>query len=562
MSTLFVSTLRYSAALAALAIALFYLFWPELPQRTYNPVYSGDFNSTLTLDSTTGNSMNASLGGRVSNSEGRGIPALLRLYRLPRQPRSIDIVAQQYAAIDGLFSLEAPAGDYELLVYKGPEYEFFRHTIKLEQGSKNRAAIKLARITNMAQRGWFGGDPHQHSAYFDGADPLDKLLQANAGVGLHFSVQTDHNKVGQNPIAKAYVAQSGLDSDSGHPYLAIGGDEISTSIGHMNVWEPMQSDGQYIHIDDSAPPPEAALEEKTSALQRMQSDMEKYARFKVINHPAGGNVAYANFGEKRGDSFMDVDFDWIEHRDLILGFDATESWNGGSGFMDGMYYFGAQVIHPFESMERVFHEWFRLLNSGARLPSLGSSDTHDAYVSKYLEGYDQLVEGARTLFLAKLPRLTPQWAQRIFGDLEAALLYQHLDSVEYQLEEIGLLPGSARTYIYTGGELDTDALIANAGRSFVTNGPLILATLDGAMPGETAALMDENTLRVELVSNKPLSRLLVISDGELVHERSLGNIMRGEELIALGLSGRKWLLVYVEGPDNYAHAFTNPIYLR
>lgn len=557
--------LRFLFASLVLFIALFtglYFFWPEQSVRVYNPVYSDTFDSTVVITQKSNHRASPSLTGLVSNQEGEGIPALLRLYRLPREKRKIDIAAQQYTDIYGDFSLEVAPGTYELLVYKGPEYEYLRYSLTLAEGESANAEIHLARIINMANLGWFSGDPHQHSAFYDGKDPLDKLLVANAAVGLHFSVQTDHNEVGQNPIAKAFADESGLNSDSGYPYHVIGGDEVTTSIGHMIAWEPKDSSGEYVHIDHSAPKSDAPLDEKIVALQRIQSDLQRYAKLKVINHPAGGNVAYRTFGEKRGDSFMDVDFDWIEHRGLVLGFDATESWNGGSGFMDGMYYFGAEVMHPFEAMEQVFHQWFRLLNSGAKFPSIGSSDTHDAYVSGYLQGYDTLVQGVKTLFLGKMPMLPPRLAHAILDDLEGALLYQHLDEVEYQLEEIALLPGTARTYIYTGGELTTERLIANVGRSFITNGPLLFAEVDGAMPGEVASIVDLNTLKLEVVSHKPLAKLLVIADGELIHQRPLKNVLHFEEMIELELSNKKWLLVYVEGQDNYAHAFTNPIYLQ
>ena len=56
--------------------------------------------------------------------------------------------------------------------------------------------------------------------------------------------------------------------------------------------------------------------------------MDRYALFSTINHPFAGNVINRLFGDKRSDSFMDVDYDWLENRERILAFDATETWNG------------------------------------------------------------------------------------------------------------------------------------------------------------------------------------------------------------------------------------------
>lgn len=231
--------------------------------------------------------------------------------------------------------------------------------------------------------------------------------------------------------------------------------------------------------------------------------------------------------------------------------------------MESMYYFGSDVVHPFEGMDRVFHEWFRLLNTGVKFPSLGSSDTHDASVQGAIDDFGELISGVKDIFFGQLPYIPPKIAYQLFDkNIEAALMYQELDSIEYALEEIALMPGTARTYIYTGGELSTKALIDNVAHSFITSGPLLRADIDGAMPGQTAVINDDNTLNVDIVSHKPLRKLLVIGDGELLLEKQYDDVMSIKEGIALDLKDRQWVIVYVQGHKNYAYAFTNPIYLK
>lgn len=547
--------------LLILLIAVLVFLIPALRSAPVNGVYHKEYQSDVRQN--VRETTFSAVEGQVTNRAGEGIPALIRVYNAQRSRYKIDIVAQQFSTIDGGFSLRLPPGHYELLVNKGPEYEYLFLPFTVAAEETVQFDVALQRISNMAQRGWFAGDPHQHSGFKDGKDPVPQLLLANAAVGLHFSAQTDHNVIGQNPLAKAWVAESGLNSDSGYPFHVIGGDEISTSIGHMIVWEPKDQQGDYIHLDHSAPAPEAALADKKQALTRMNKDMRRYGQFANINHPAGGNVAYATAGVKRGDSFMDVDFDWVENSDAILAFDATETWNGGSGFMDSMYYFGSGIVHPFEGMDRVFHEWFRLLNTGAKFPSLGSSDTHDASVQGAIDDFHTLVNGVQDMFLGQLPYIPPRIAYTLFGEnIEAALMYQQLDAIEYALEEVALMPGTARTYVYTGGELSTQALSDNIAHSFITSGPLLLADINGAMPGQTALISGRNTLNLDIVSHKPLRKLLVIADGELLLQRRFDDVMAIKEQIALNLEGRQWVIVYVEGHKNYAYAFTNPIYLK
>lgn len=551
---------------AAVLGVLFLMFFIVIPKLTYEeitPVYSQNFKSTLEVKSVPkSEAQKASIVGQVKTNKGRAVPALIRLYNAQRTPRKLDVAAQSYTDIDGHFELNVPPGDYQILIYKGPEYEYFLQPLSVNAEQSLALDISLYELLNMSELGWFAGDPHQHSAYVDGADSIPDLLISNAAVGLHYSVQTDHNEVGQNKVAREFLQSIKLQSSEEHQYLSVGGDEISTTIGHMIAWEPKDEHGDHIHIDHSSPHAHEHMDLKKQALDRIISDLDQYAQFSQINHPGGGTRAYEAFGEKRGDSFMDVDFDWVKNQDRILAFDATETWNGGSGFLRTMYYFGSEEIQPFEAYERTFHEWYRLLNTGVRFPSLGSSDTHDASAAGDRARFTELVEGIKGLFGGFLPYMPAKLVYTLTGSVEAGLMYPHIDYIEYALEEIALLPGSPRTYIYTGGELSTQALTENIDHSFISSGPLLFTKVAGAIPGETAKTTGEDKVHIHAVSHKPLHKLMIIADGELIHEESIADALEYEETLNLDLSGKKWLIVYVEGNNNYAHAYTNPTYLN
>ncbi|GAB3286672.1 hypothetical protein [Parahaliea aestuarii] len=558
--TLLIRISAVALMLVVAFIALVFLVIPAFRHQDLTPVYATEFASKVTTASAP--SINEGIGGVVTVA-GKGTTAMLRVYNRPRKERFVDVVTTEFTELDGRFELALSPGDYQLLVSKGPEFEFVFHDFSVNAGESINMDIDLVQLVDMTQRGWFAGDPHQHSAFADGKDAIDDLLRANAAVGLHWSVQTDHNVVGQNPVARQAAIDMGLEHAGHAPYHTVGGDEVTTRIGHMIVWEPLNPLGEYEHIDHETPGHDDPLEERLDAIHRIAHEMREMGQFQNINHPHGGSRAYEAFGDNASSTWGDMNLDWVRHKETVLQFDATEGWNGGSGFMQGgIYYFGSRAEHPFEAMERVFHQWYRLLNTGAKFPSLGSSDTHDTKVAEQIAGYNRLSEGVKEVFFGLHPYLPQGLAYALTDDVPGALMYQHLDFVENQLEDIALMGGSPRTYVYTGGELTTEKLAQNMAHSFVTSGPLLLAQINGAMPGETALPQAQNTLELDIVSHKPLSRLMVVVDGELAVDKRYDHVMHIKDSLALDIRGKKWAIVYVEGENNYAYAYTNPIYFH
>lgn len=507
-------------------------------------------------------SASPSVTGQIVNERGTGIPALIRVFDAKNHRRWIDIVAQGYTDRDGNFSFPAAPGSYKLHVYKGSEYEYFILDITVADGKDTLCTVRLERIVNMAERGWFAGDVHQHSTYSDGANTVEEMALADVAMGLHFAVQTDHNTVEQNiPFLEAC---EGLDSDSGFGFLGIAGDEITTKAGHMNIWDPRDTADNYIHIDHTGPVLGSPFTDRKAAMTEIVTQMQQCGMLSVMNHPfAGDKKRQVEDGAPQSDTFLDDDLNWVDNRDLLLMYDATEVWNGGTGFLDTMYYFGSPAEHPFEGMEKVFDQWYRLLNTGAHFPSVGSSDCHEMLGANYVEGYNTLVTEVKNNFLGFLPPVPVKAACDLMG-LEGGLIYQSLDEVEYALENTAILPGVPRNYVYTGGVL-TEEAVAQAikdGKSFITSGPILLAKIDGRMPGETAPAGNESSsISLDILSNKPLAKLMVIADGELLKKIDLKDVTEYTGDVAVDLTGRKWVIVYVEGHNNYAYAYTNPIYL-
>src|SRR4029450_3748785 len=97
------------------------------------------------------------------------------------------------------------------------------------------------------------------------------------------------------------------------------------------------------------------------------------------------------------------------------------------------------------------------------------------------------------------------------------------------------LVGSQRTYVFTGGRgLDMQAWLdgMRAGRAFVTNGPLVELTVNGALPGETVTLPAGGgsvSLQARGSSIGPLQKGALYFHGRAVEDIPLASDRRGAD---------------------------------
>jgi len=64
--------------------------------------------------------------------------------------------------VDGTYQAAIPAGTYELIVTKGPEYKIYKQQITIKAGSLTNKSIRLQRWIDMPAKGWYSGDSHIH----------------------------------------------------------------------------------------------------------------------------------------------------------------------------------------------------------------------------------------------------------------------------------------------------------------------------------------------------------------------------------------------------------------
>jgi hypothetical protein len=142
--------------------------------------------------------------------------------------------------------------------------------------------------------------------------------------------------------------------------------------------------------------------------------------------------------------------------------------------------------------------------------------------------------------------------------------------------QMSKLVGSHRTYVFTGDRgRDMHAWLdgMRAGRSFVTNGPLVQLSVDGKVPGETVQVPaggGSARVQVQVRSIVPLRKITLYFNGAAVEDIPLGADRKSaqfEKTTSVTRSGWYHVRAEGDGPErfpldtSYAQAFTNPVWI-
>lgn len=135
--------------------------------------------------------------------------------------------------------------------------------------------------------------------------------------------------------------------------------------------------------------------------------------------------------------------------------------------------------------------------------------------------------------------------------------------------------GLNRVYVKAEGSLDVNVFQSElkAGKSFVTNGPLVGLKVESASPGDSIMINPKGqTLSYSgfMRSNVPVEKVEIIWNGEVVATHSLKASTQYADLKgSIQVKGTGWLLLrawsekaHPDLPDLYPYASTNPIYIQ
>ena len=380
-----------------------------------------------------------------------------------------------------------PAGDYELRVWRGPEYRPFRRPVRVEAGKTAEAAAELERWVDAASFDLFSGENHIHANYGYGEwynTPASILLQCE-GEDLNVCNFMVANSDGDGVFDRPFFRGRPDPLSKPRTVLYWNEEYRSTIWGHMTliglrqVVEPV-----FTGFKDTTNPYDVPTNADTAGRTRRRGGLVNYthAAFDPADPYQG---AYTAKGLP-----VDVALGAIDTMDLNLSYVACVPL------------------------------WHRLLNCGFRLPASAGTDC----------------------FLNRV-------ASR--------------------------LPGSDRAYVRVEGEFGYAKWVEGlrAGRSFVTNGPMVEMIVNGAhRPGATVQLAAPGKVKVaaKAWAQFPLKTAEVIHDGKAVATKALADGGPWEAVweaeVPFERSG--WLAVRATGPahpDNpggAAYAHTSPVYVE
>ncbi len=135
--------------------------------------------------------------------------------------------------------------------------------------------------------------------------------------------------------------------------------------------------------------------------------------------------------------------------------------------------------------------------------------------------------------------------------------------------------GTVRVYAHTGPDLTYEGWIRalTAGRTFVTDGPLLFLRVEGREPGEELRLSGSGPasarVEAEAVSILPMQTLDILQNGRVVFSVKAEDPYRVKLSTSVPVERSGWVAARVTGPekqhllmDSYVYAHTGPVYLR
>ncbi|MEO8474543.1 MAG: CehA/McbA family metallohydrolase [Chryseolinea sp.] len=254
-----------------------------------------------------------------------------------------------YAASPTSFRL--PPGNYTLYATRGFEYSVDSMKVNLPPGQNISGQFQLSREVNTD--GWISCDTHVHTNTYShhGDATLSERLLSIAGEGIELPIMTDHN-INVDVKDTLQSLQSKLQSQIlSRSSTAVTGDELTTSLGHFNVFKTNPGD--------------KVIDHKVTSWD----DVDK--NIKAVNPKA------IILNHARDDHSDFIPFD-SSHHISIAGMN-TNNWTFPANAME-VINSGSQQSHPLQ----LFHDWMGMLNGGHIITPVGSSDSHD--VTRFLVG--------------------------------------------------------------------------------------------------------------------------------------------------------------------------------
>jgi hypothetical protein len=248
------------------------------------------------------------------------------------------------------FVVPLPAGDYQIIISRGPAVDAVFRTMSIPAGLETRVGATLVR--SVRHPGWISADFHNHSTESgDNVTEIEGRILNLIGEGVEFAPCTEHNRVqSYRPWLKSMGLEKFLATSDG---IELSGSPFS--LNHQNAF-PIEL--QFGRQDNGGPRPS---KDPAESLRRLAEWDGKSRKLVQQNHPDFGELYRDKDGDGRADDGHDV-LRWTDVIEVfktnILAFEPTEKGKHGP------------VNNP------IFN-WLQMLNQGLRRPGVANTDAHE-----------------------------------------------------------------------------------------------------------------------------------------------------------------------------------------
>jgi hypothetical protein len=198
--------------------------------------------------------------------------------------------------VNGTYESQVPAGSYEVVATRGPEYRVFKGAVDVKPGQLARVEIPLRRFFDQPSRGWYSGDTHLHLMREQTQDVA--VWAQIAGEDVHVGNLLEMGNIVTTHYRQPAWGKAGRYVRDGHLIASGQEDPRTTERGHTihhNLQRP-------IHL-----PPE---------------DFFSYHKVFEASHAQGGVSGYAHmaqiFNGRRGLS-LDAPFGLVDFIEVLQG---------------------------------------------------------------------------------------------------------------------------------------------------------------------------------------------------------------------------------------------------
>ncbi len=266
----------------------------------------------------------------------------------------------QWHSETGDFQVALPAGDYTVVLTKGPEYSRHQQIVNLAEGQTVEVTADLQRTVDTT--GWVGTDFHNHSTPSgdNTCGVRDRLINL-AAEHIEFAPTTEHNRLYD---WAPYIEELGL---AAH-LKTVPGLELTGRGAHLNSF-PFQPDPK--KQDGGAPVWNADTRVSALTLQNWQKVDDD--RWLQINHPDMSD----NFIDRDKDGEVDGGF----HRlDDFIDAVETQNYRRSHILADAPFSIGPAKtgLGKRLNIQREFI-WLQLLNQGLKVWATGVADAHHVH---------------------------------------------------------------------------------------------------------------------------------------------------------------------------------------